>query len=56
MTIGEDDGLDLNRVAHYPPNRKPAAVDLGRDAFDDDAFPPLVVAPCSQRARRVPFT
>jgi hypothetical protein len=41
MPIGRDVSLDHNLVADDPLDRKPAAINLGRDPLDDDPIPPF---------------
>jgi len=41
VAVGEDIGLDDDRLSHHALDRKPPAIDLGADALDDDPAAPL---------------
>lgn len=42
MAVGENIGLDGQPLTHDALGRETSAIDLGLDAFDDDALPTFV--------------
>jgi hypothetical protein len=46
VAVGEDVGFDADMIADGALGRKAAAIDLGRDAFNDDALASIFLSHC----------